>query len=165
VRLGQEVQALPRRALERRVGAAPEGSLRPPNIEPRTVLVVAAALYDGSGRILIAERPQGKHLAGHWEFPGGKVGEGEPEAEALARELREELGVGIEAAHPLLRVGHDYPDKRVELSFWIVERFTGTPRGLEGQRLRWLAPSELQRAGILEADRAFVEALAGLPPP
>jgi 8-oxo-dGTP diphosphatase len=130
-----------------------------------SVLVVAAALYDAAGRILIAERPEGKHLAGHWEFPGGKVSEGESEADALVRELREELGIKVEAARALMRVRHDYPDKRVELSFWIVERFSGTPSGLEGQAFRWVAPLDLDRAGILEADQPFVEALKDLPAP
>jgi 8-oxo-dGTP diphosphatase len=127
--------------------------------------VVAAALYDASGRILIAERPQGKHMAGHWEFPGGKVSPGEPEAGALARELREELGIEVEAARALMRVRHDYPDRSVELSLWIVDRYRGAPAGLEGQRLRWVAPPELHQAGILEADRPFIEVLCDLRPP
>jgi 8-oxo-dGTP diphosphatase len=125
------------------------------------VLVVAAALYDAAGRILIAERPQGKHMAGHWEFPGGKVAAGEPEAQALERELHEELGIRVEAAHAFMRVRHEYPDRSVELSLWVIERYQGTPQGLEGQRLAWVATGELDAAGILEADRPFVEALKG----
>jgi 8-oxo-dGTP diphosphatase len=125
------------------------------------VLVVAAALYDAAGRILIAERPEGKHMAGHWEFPGGKVGAGEPEAQALERELHEELGIRVEAAHAFMRVRHEYPDRSVELSLWVIERYQGTPQGLEGQRLAWVAAAELDAVGILEADRPFVEALKG----
>ena len=127
--------------------------------------MVAAALYDAADRILIAERPQGKHMAGHWEFPGGKVGAGEAEASALERELREELGIRIQAAHALMRVRHDYPDVSVELSLWVIERYAGTPQGLEGQRLRWVTPGELRQAGILEADRPFIEALERLAAP
>ncbi len=129
------------------------------------ILVVAAALYDGAGRVLIAQRPAGKHLAGRWEFPGGKVSPGESEAAALARELREELGIEVTASRPLMRLTHSYPDRSVELSLWIVERFTGTARGLDGQALRWIAPADLEHEELLEADRPFVEALRTLPPP
>jgi 8-oxo-dGTP diphosphatase len=104
-------------------------------------------------------------MAGHWEFPGGKVSAGEPEASALARELHEELGIGVEAARAFMRVRHQYPGLSVELSLWVIERYSGTPQGLEGQRLTWVAPGQLHRAGILEADRPFIEALMHLPPP
>jgi 8-oxo-dGTP diphosphatase len=121
--------------------------------------VVAAALYDASGRVLIAERPPGKHLAGRWEFPGGKVQPSESEREALARELREELGVELVAAEPLMSLTHDYPDRGVELSLWVVARYSGQPRALDGQQLRWVAPERLEAEDILEADRPFVERL------
>jgi 8-oxo-dGTP diphosphatase len=129
------------------------------------ILVVAAALYDVAGRVLIAQRPAGKQLAGRWEFPGGKGSPGESEAAALVRELREELGIEVCASRPLMRLRHSYPDRSVELSMWIVERFAGTPRGLDGQELRWVAPADLGRQELLEADRPFVEALRDLPPP
>ena len=129
------------------------------------ILVVAAALYDTRGRVLIAQRPPGKHQAGRWEFPGGKVSPGESETQALVRELREELGIEVTASRPFMRLGHTYPDRSVELSMWIVERFAGTPRGLDGQELRWIAPADLAHADLLEADRPFVEALVDLPPP
>jgi 8-oxo-dGTP diphosphatase len=129
------------------------------------ILVVAAALYDAEGRVLIARRPQGKHQAGRWEFPGGKVAPGESEATALARELREELGILVTASRPFMRLRHTYPDRSVELSMWIVERFSGTPRGLDGQELRWAAPARLGDEDLLEADRPFVEALRDLAPP
>ena len=130
---------------------------------PPLILVVAAALYDRDGRVLIAERPAGKHMAGRWEFPGGKVGAGESEAEALAREIREELGVDVIASRPFMRLAHSYDDRDVELSMWIVEGFTGEPQGLDGQRLKWVAPARLLEEDILEADRPFVEALRELP--
>jgi 8-oxo-dGTP diphosphatase len=129
------------------------------------ILVVAAALYDARGRVLIAQRPPGKHQAGRWEFPGGKVAPGESETQALVRELHEELGIEVTASRPFMRLEHSYPDRRVELSMWIVERFSGTPRGLDGQKLRWVAPADLVHEDLLEADRPFVEALRDLPPP
>ena len=129
------------------------------------MLVVAAALYDASGRILIAQRPAGKHLAGRWEFPGGKVAAGESEAAALARELAEELGVTVTAARPCMRLKHHYADREVELSLWIVEAYQGTPRSLDAQRLKWVAPGALADEDILEADRPFVAALRELPAP
>jgi 8-oxo-dGTP diphosphatase len=129
------------------------------------MLVVAAALYDDAGRVLIAQRPPGSHQAGRWEFPGGKVAHGESEDAALARELREELGVEVQACRPFMRLEHRYPDRHVELSLWIVERFSGSPRALDGQQLRWVAPRLLGHEDLLEADRPFVEALRDLAPP
>ncbi|HEV7716215.1 MAG TPA: 8-oxo-dGTP diphosphatase MutT [Steroidobacteraceae bacterium] len=129
------------------------------------VRVVAAALYDARGQVLIAERPPGKHMAGRWEFPGGKIEPAESEADALKRELREELGVEVTTAHPLLVLRHDYGDRRVEISMWIVERYAGEPRGLDGQRLKWVQPAGLLDEDVLEADRPFIEALQRLPPP
>ena len=128
-------------------------------------LVVAAALYDQAGRVLIAQRPAGKHMAGRWEFPGGKVGRNETEFAALARELREELGVDVTAATPLMRLTHAYDDRDVELSLWIIERFTGTPASLDAQQLKWVVPAQLSGEDILEADRPFVAQLQDLPAP
>ena len=124
-----------------------------------TILVVAAALYDRDGRVLIAQRPAGKHMAGRCEVPGGKVTAGESEAHALARELREELGVEVTASRPFMRLAHSYDDRDVELSMWIVEGFRGEPQCLDGQRLKWVQPARLLDEDILEADRPFVEAL------
>jgi 8-oxo-dGTP diphosphatase len=128
------------------------------------ILVVAAALYDATGRVLIAQRPAGKPLAGRWEFPGGKVGHGEGELEALGRELREELGVEVTAAAPFMRLTHAYEDREVELSLWLIERYHGVPRALDGQQLKWVAPQRLAREDLLEADRPFVAALGELAP-
>jgi 8-oxo-dGTP diphosphatase len=126
------------------------------------IRVVAAALCDDAGRVLLAQRPPGKHMAGRWEFPGGKVGDGESERSALGRELREELGVEVTAARPVMRLSHTYPDRQVELSFWIVDGFSGAPRALDGQVLKWVARAELPAQDILEADRPFIEALVAL---
>jgi 8-oxo-dGTP diphosphatase len=123
-------------------------------------LVVAAALTDAHGRVLIAQRPPGKHMAGRWEFPGGKVASGESEYAALVRELHEELGIAVESASPFMRLQHRYPDRQVELSLWLVGCYRGTPRSLDGQALKWVAPAELPGEDLLEADRPFTAALA-----
>jgi 8-oxo-dGTP diphosphatase len=109
--------------------------------------------------VLIAERPAGKHMAGRWEFPGGKVAQGETESAALVRELREELGVAVTACRPFMRLSHEYDDRIVELSLWIVEGFSGDPLGLDSQQLKWVAVGRLGEEDILEADAPFVQAL------
>ena len=128
-----------------------------------SIVVVAAALFDRDGRVLIAQRPRGKPLAGRWEFPGGKVDAGESERQALARELREELGIEVLAARPFMRLTHAYAERDVELSLWIVERFSGEVRSLDAQALNWVAPGRLGSEDILEADQPFIEALRDLP--
>jgi 8-oxo-dGTP diphosphatase len=126
------------------------------------IRVVAAALFNATGEVLIAQRPPGKHMAGRWEFPGGKVATGETDAAALSRELNEELGITVAAARPLLTINHDYPDRSVELSMWLVEHYTGEPRSLDGQQLKWVPPRALLEEDVLEADRPFIEALQQL---
>jgi mutator protein MutT len=121
--------------------------------------VAAAVLFDRRGRVLIAQRPAGKHLAGSWEFPGGKIEAGETRTAALARELKEELGVVIEHPRPLLRLRHAYPYGEVQLDVWVVRRYRGEPRGLDGQALRWCRQAELGSAELLPADRPIVAAL------
>ena len=131
---------------------------------PRPLIrVVAGALFDAAGRILIADRPAGKHMAGRWEFPGGKIAPGEGDEQALQRELSEELGVEVLAARHFLTLTHGYPDRIVELSMWIVEQYRGEPRALDGQRLKWVAVERLLEEDILEADRPFIEALLARP--
>jgi 8-oxo-dGTP diphosphatase len=129
---------------------------------PATLLVVAGALCDARGRVLISQRPATKHMAGRWEFPGGKVGSGESERDALARELREELGIQVRRPQFCLRLSHRYPERTVELSFWLVREYAGEPQGLEGQQLKWVPAAQLGREDILEADRPFIEALQRL---
>jgi 8-oxo-dGTP diphosphatase len=129
---------------------------------PATLLVVAGALCDARGRVLIAQRPDARHMAGRWEFPGGKVGAAESEAQALIRELREELGVEVREPLFCLRLTHPYPDRTVELSFWIVRQFSGEPRGLDGQQIKWVPAALLGGENLLEADRPFIAALQRL---
>jgi 8-oxo-dGTP diphosphatase len=124
--------------------------------------VVAGGLIDAAGRVLIAQRPPGKDLAGGWEFPGGKVEPGEERRTALARELREELGVEVVTAclRPLLRVRHAYPARQVLLDMWVVKQFVGEPRGLDRQALRWCPIDDLATADLLPADAPIAAALA-----
>jgi 8-oxo-dGTP diphosphatase len=124
------------------------------------VQVVAAVLRDGAGRVLIAQRPPGKHMAGYWEFPGGKVMPGESPESALARELKEELGVQLLACQPLLRLQHEYPDRVVDLAVFTAADYRGVPAGLEGQALKWVPVRALAREPLLPADQPIVEAIA-----
>jgi 8-oxo-dGTP diphosphatase len=124
-----------------------------------TFRVVAAALFDARGRVLIAQRPPGTHMAGRWEFPGGKIDAGETELDALRRELKEELGVTVCDAERLLELSHDYPERRVELCMWRVISYTGVPHSLDGQALKWIEPALLEREDLLEADRPIVALL------
>ncbi len=124
--------------------------------------VVAAALFDRAGRVLLADRPAGKHMAGHWEFPGGKRGPAEGGRAARDRELAEELGSEVRAARPWASVSHDYADRGIDLTLWLVEAWRGEPRALDGQRLAWVSPRDLGDWAILEADQPFVRALRAL---
>ena len=108
---------------------------------------------------MIAQRPAGKALAGRWEFPGGKRAVGESDAAALQRELREELGVEVQSCAPLLTILHDYGDRVVELRMRIVQEFSGEPRGMEAQAIRWVAVDRLDGEDILDADQPFIKAL------
>jgi len=121
--------------------------------------VVAGAILDTEGRVLIAQRPRGRHMAGRWEFPGGKLAPGEEPYAGLQRELAEELGVTVRAARPLIRLRHQYPDRRVFLDVWQVTAFDGEPQALESQALAWARPDELPQHDLIEADQAIVTAL------
>jgi 8-oxo-dGTP diphosphatase len=125
----------------------------------RKLHVVAAVLEDVEGRVLVTQRPPGKSLAGKWEFPGGKLNAGESRFAGLQRELEEELGIQVEAARPLIRYRHDYPDLEVDLDVWRVTRWIGEPHGREGQALAWHDHGELQDVGLLPADAVIVDAL------
>jgi mutator protein MutT len=109
--------------------------------------------------VLIAQRPPGKHLAGYWEFPGGKLMAGEARPRGLARELHEELGISISTPRPLIRVRHRYDYGDVLIDMWVVKRFGGEPSGLEGQALRWVSQEELEAIELLPADGPIVAAL------
>jgi 8-oxo-dGTP diphosphatase len=102
-------------------------------------------------------------MAGGWEFPGGKLAPGESAEAGLARELREELGIEMHGARPLIAYEHVYPERRVLLDLWLVTSFTGNPQPLDGQGLRWVTLDELDDVGLLDADRPMVAALRAGP--
>ena len=124
-----------------------------------TVVVVAALMRDDAGRVLLSRRPPGKHLAGTWEFPGGKLEPGESAAAGLARELAEELGIGVIACSPLLSLTHAYPEKTVRLLLRQVDAWEGEPCGREGQAMAWFEESALAELPMPAADRPMIKAL------
>ncbi len=121
--------------------------------------VAAGILQDEAGRVLISRRPAHAHQGGRWEFPGGKLRSGETPEQGLRRELWEELGVRVQAQEPLIAIPHDYEDRRIRLRVFRVQQFTGTPRGREGQALRWAALETLHPADFPAADRPVLCAL------
>ncbi|WP_243446526.1 8-oxo-dGTP diphosphatase MutT [Sphingosinicella microcystinivorans] len=127
-------------------------------------MVVAAALIDRDGRVLLAERPAGKHLAGTWEFPGGKVETGETPEAALIRELREELGIETEASclAPATFASHAYEHFHLVLMLYVCRKWQGTPHGHDGQRLRWERVNDLFSIDMPPADRPLIGTLAAL---
>ena len=108
---------------------------------------------------MIAQRPAGTHMAGAWEFPGGKLENGEERRAALSRELHEEIGIVISTPRPLIRLRHAYPHKEVFLDIWVVRHYRGEPHGLEGQAVRWCTQAELESVELLPADGPIVAAL------
>jgi 8-oxo-dGTP diphosphatase len=127
---------------------------------PEALLVVAGVLYDAGGRVLIAQRPPGKALAGRWEFPGGKVAAGEPAFAAVVRELREELSITVRRAERLMYYAAVYPQRTIWLDVWVVQDWSGAPRGLDQQAFEWVEPAQLREHDILEADAPIVAALS-----
>ena len=124
----------------------------------RTLLVVACALLDPDGRVLLAQRPEGKAMAGLWEFPGGKVEPGERPEAALIRELREELDVETKAAclAPLTFASHGYDDFHLLMPLFVCRRWWGTPRPTEGQALKWVRPRAMRDLPMPPADEPLV---------
>lgn len=130
----------------------------------KLVLVVAVALVDADRRILLAQRPEGKQLAGLWEFPGGKLDPGERPEQALIRELREELGIDVKEAclAPLTFASHAYPEFHLLMPLYICRRWEGTPRALEGQKLAWARVNELRNYPMPPADEPLIPMLRDL---
>jgi len=124
-----------------------------------TVEVVAGAIRDARGRILLARRTEGRDLAGLWEFPGGKREPGESAEAALQRELLEELGIAVEIGPRVITVPQVYPSKRLRLDVREVSRWHGQARGIEGQALLWVPAEKLPRYAMPPADRPVVAAL------
>ncbi|WP_419816989.1 (deoxy)nucleoside triphosphate pyrophosphohydrolase [Glacieibacterium sp.] len=126
--------------------------------------VVAAALVDADGRILVAERPPGKHLSGRWEFPGGKIEPGESPEAALVRELAEELAVDTSASclAPAGFASHAYDEFHLILLLFVCRRWRGVPAGQQGQALQWLRVPELFSLDMPPADRPLLGLLDAL---
>jgi 8-oxo-dGTP diphosphatase len=128
------------------------------------LLVAAAALVDPDGRVLLAQRPEGKTMAGLWEFPGGKVETGETPEETLIRELTEELGIVVKPAclAPLTFASHAYETLHLLMPLYICRRWEGMVRALEGQKLAWVEPKKLRTYPMPPADEPLIPALVDL---
>jgi 8-oxo-dGTP diphosphatase len=133
-------------------------------VSVKLVLVAACALVDADGRVLIAQRPAGKTMAGLWEFPGGKVEAGERPEDSLIRELEEELGIVVKEAclAPLTFASHAYPDFHLLMPLFVCRRWEGTVTPREGQRLAWVKPNRLRDYPMPPADEPLVSHLTSL---
>ena len=131
---------------------------------PPIILVAAVALVDTDGRVLLAQRPAGKSMAGLWEFPGGKVDTGETPEAALIRELAEELGLDVTASclAPFTFASHTYPDFHLLMPLYVCRKWSGIPSAREGQRLAWIWPARLADYPMPPADTPLVAALRDL---
>jgi 8-oxo-dGTP diphosphatase len=128
------------------------------------VLVAACALIDADGRVLIAQRPPGRPMAGLWEFPGGKIEPNERPEQSLIRELKEELGIVVreECLAPLTFASHAYPDFHLLMPLYVCRRWEGTPAALEGQKLAWVRPNRLRDYEMPPADVPLIAHLTTL---
>jgi 8-oxo-dGTP diphosphatase len=136
----------------------------PNTVVNKRVHVAVGVIFNPKGQLLIARRHDDAHQGGLWEFPGGKVESGETVGDALARELREELGivVHVSSCTQLLEIRHDYTDKVVLLDVWTVSGFDGEPVGKEGQPLRWVEPQALPEYEFPAANAAIVDTILNL---
>jgi 8-oxo-dGTP diphosphatase len=148
-------------AAEGCAGDTPAGWAGPATVTVRTVLVAAAALIDDEARVLIARRPAGKAMAGLWEFPGGKLRDGETPEAALVRELAEELGLDIATAclAPFAFASHRYPEFHLLMPLYLCRRWRGTPIAREGQELAWVRAPRLADYPMPPADLPLVAML------
>lgn len=129
-----------------------------------TILVVAAALIDRDGRVLLAQRPPNKSMAGLWEFPGGKVEDGENPEDSLIRELNEELGIDTwgSCLAPLSFASHSYEDFHLLMPLFACRKWIGTPMAMEGQVLKWVSKSDLKNYAMPPADIPLIAAIRDL---
>jgi 8-oxo-dGTP diphosphatase len=133
-------------------------------VSAKLVLVAACALIDADGRVLLAQRPAGKPMAGLWEFPGGKVERGERPEDSLIRELKEELGIVVHEAclAPLTFASHAYPEFHLLMPLYVCRRWDGTVTPREGQRLAWVRANRLREYPMPPADEPLIAHLTGL---
>lgn len=126
-----------------------------------TILVVAVALIDKDGRVLLAQRPPNKSMAGLWEFPGGKVEDGENPEDALIRELNEELGIDTwgSCLAPLSFASHSYEEFHLLMPLFACRKWTGTPMAIEGQVLKWVSKNDLKNYAMPPADIPLIAAI------
>ncbi len=129
--------------------------------KPDILLVAAVALVDVDGRVLLAQRPEGKSMAGLWEFPGGKIGPGETPEACLIRELKEELGIDVTASclGPFTFASHAYQDFHLLMPLYLCRVWEGIVTGREGQALKWLRPADMDRTPMPPADLTLVAML------
>lgn len=130
----------------------------------KVVSVAACALIDADGRVLLAQRPEGKSMAGLWEFPGGKIEAGETPEQSLIRELEEELGIAVKEAclAPLTFASHSYPDFHLLMPLYVCRRWEGTVTAREGQNLAWVRPNRLRDYPMPPADVPLIPHLTAL---
>jgi 8-oxo-dGTP diphosphatase len=133
-------------------------------VSAKLVLVAACALIDVDGRVLLAQRPPGKTMAGLWEFPGGKVESGERPEDSLIRELEEELGIVVKETclAPLTFASHAYPEFHLLMPLFVCRRWEGTVTAREGQRLAWVRPNRLREYPMPPADEPLIAHLTSL---
>ena len=130
----------------------------------KILLVAACALVDADGRVLLAQRPAGKAMAGLWEFPGGKIENGERPEDTLIRDLKEELGITVREAclAPLTFASHSYPDFHLLMPLYVCRRWEGTVIAAEGQQLAWVKPNRLREYDMPPADVPLIAHLMAL---
>jgi len=133
-------------------------------VSAKIVLVAACALVDIDGRVLLAQRPEGKSMAGLWEFPGGKIEHGERPEETLIRELKEELGITVreDCLAPLTFASHSYPDFHLLMPLYVCRRWEGMIAPTEGQRITWVKPNRVRDYEMPPADIPLVSHLMTL---
>jgi 8-oxo-dGTP diphosphatase len=133
-------------------------------VSAKILLVAACALVDADGRVLIAQRPQGKAMAGLWEFPGGKIEDGERPEESLIRELKEELGIDVreDCLAPLTFASHRYPDFHLLMPLYVCRRWEGTVTAREAPQLAWVKPNRLRDYPMPPADEPLISHLMAL---
>lgn len=134
------------------------------NVSKPLLIVVACALLDADNRVLLAQRPAGKSLAGLWEFPGGKIEANETPEEALIRELSEELAITVkqDCLSPLTFASHLYEKFHLLMPLYICRRYQGIARGAEGQNIKWVRVGEIDRYQMPDADKPLIPILKDL---